>query len=182
MKRHKKSANGKKKSSNKNDLVFHVSNQELDHLDKRQKERVGPSKSASRSSRAWATLIDLFLCVPTYFVIAKFPGVLGLVNLYLLSRRGQTIGKYFMKIQILQFGTGEIADWTNLLLLRPLLPFLFFVFLLITLSSNQKYYALIPCLLFCIDCSFIIRSDRRCLHDLMAGTSVFEYDPKKYVK
>ncbi len=84
------------------------------------------------------------------------------IQLFLLATRSQSIGKYVMKTQIVEFETGRRADWIKTILLRMLV---------------HGVIASIPCVGFIYaiaDIGFIFREDRRMVHDLLAGTSVCE--------
>ncbi len=94
-------------------------------------------------------------------------GVAGylLINGWLLHRRGQTVGKMVMGIMIVDATSGEKASWWRLILIRALFfPLLY----LPLLFSFVGLWALLPLL----DQAFVLRPDRRCLHDLAAGTVV----------
>ncbi|MBM4002194.1 MAG: RDD family protein [Planctomycetes bacterium] len=80
------------------------------------------------------------------------------VNLYLLFTRSQSIGKYLMKTQIVNFETGERADFVSCFLLRAFL---------------NGLIGAIPCYGI-VDIIFIFRPDRRCIHDLLAKTKVVD--------
>lgn len=82
------------------------------------------------------------------------------LNGYLLSKRGQTIGKRLVGTRIVSFTDGQILPLGRIFALRylpvwivALIPFIGNVVLL-------------------VDILFIFRDDRRCLHDLIAGTKV----------
>lgn len=133
---------------------------------------------AGRGRRLLATLIDMIL-VPTLTVILMMAfdvienaddyadsawmlhlfltAVLAyvLLNGYLLFKRGQTIGKLILGIRIVNAGDEQVPPLWKLLLVRAV----FFPLL---------YTAVIAI----VDAIFIIRRDRRCLHDLTAGTRV----------
>ncbi|MEE4284386.1 MAG: RDD family protein [Pseudomonadales bacterium] len=94
-------------------------------------------------------------------------GVAGylLINGWLLHRRGQTVGKMVMGIMIVDAQSGEKAAWWRLIAIRALFfPLLY----LPLLYSIVGLWALLPLL----DQAFALRRDRRCLHDLAAGTAV----------
>jgi uncharacterized RDD family membrane protein YckC len=82
------------------------------------------------------------------------------VQVVMISTRGQSLGKRILGIRILRFGTGAPAGFVRGWLLRSVVP------------------GLISCLpwigyLFVIvNYCFIFREDRRCLHDLIADTFV----------
>jgi uncharacterized RDD family membrane protein YckC len=129
---------------------------------------------ASRVRRLAAQLIDAaLLCglvfastldgvlpqpVLVLFVCAAF--ALALFQLVLLARRGQTLGKIAVGVRIVRLDTGENGGFLTNVLLRSLVNSL--------LSTNPLYLL--------IDSCFIFRSERRCLHDLIAGTIVVPVD------
>jgi uncharacterized RDD family membrane protein YckC len=86
-------------------------------------------------------------------------GFFVLVHGYFLKRNGQTVGKKLVGIRIADL-QGELPAFGRLIGLR---------YLPISLVT------LIPAigqLLPLVDVLFIFRSDRRCVHDLIAGTKV----------
>ncbi len=87
--------------------------------------------------------------------------ILG-VQIYLLATRSQTIGKYVMKTQIVDFKTGQRADLVHALVLR-----LFVNGLIGVIPCVGWVYPL-------VDIGFIFREDRRCVHDLLASTVVVD--------
>jgi uncharacterized RDD family membrane protein YckC len=84
------------------------------------------------------------------------------IQIYLLVTRSQTIGKFFVKTQIVDFETGEPAGFVKAGLLR-----LFVSGLISSIPCVGGVYAL-------VDHLFIFREDRRCIHDLIAGTNVVD--------
>lgn len=147
---------------------------------------------ASRGRRAFATLIDVVL-VPVFAIfimlvtrvlehaqdwaenampVARMLG-LGLasyllLNGWLLGRRGQTVGKAVMGITIVSAMSGEKLPLWRLLLVR----FWFFPALYLIFSP---YTAIVPL----VDQIFIFGKKRRCLHDLLCGSSVVRRTPQK---
>jgi len=94
-------------------------------------------------------------------------GVAGylLVNGWLLHTRGQTLGKSITSIMIVAQDTGEKAPLWRLILIRALFfPMIYFL----PLYGLVGIAALLPI----VDQAFALRKDRRCLHDLIAGTRV----------
>ncbi|MDR3320825.1 MAG: RDD family protein [Synergistaceae bacterium] len=85
--------------------------------------------------------------------------VLFAVNVYLLYRSGQSIGKLVVGIRIADLDGGKAALW-RILLLRGLLFFLLL---------NIPF---VNALIFIADIIFLVREDKRMLHDLIAGTIV----------
>ena len=89
--------------------------------------------------------------------------VLGLgllaVQAVLITRRGQSVGKILVGTRIATVA-GAKADFVHAVLLRTWLP---------------AAIALVPAvggIVSLVDALFIFRSDKRCLHDLIAGTRV----------
>jgi len=82
-----------------------------------------------------------------------------IVQGYLLKKYGQTVGKMLTRIRISDL-EGNVPDFTKVILLR---------YLPISLASVVPVVGPFMSLL---DVLFIFRSDRRCLHDLIAGTKV----------
>ncbi len=84
--------------------------------------------------------------------------VLGVaVNLFLLARTGQTLGKMAVKTKVVNY-EGHKPSWIMLVFVRSL-PF--------------TLLGLLPFLTM-IDALFIFRDQRQCLHDSVAGTLVLQ--------
>ena len=78
---------------------------------------------------------------------------------YLLKKNGQTIGKKLLGIRIVDM-TGQVPDFWRLIGLRYV-P----IMILSVMTPLVR-------LLGIVDVLFIFRSDRRCIHDMIAGTRV----------
>jgi uncharacterized RDD family membrane protein YckC len=139
---------------------------------------------AGRGSRVWASIVDFLVLIgPVWLVLSYTPlsspgeaapgfwdvqfssPIVGVVlfvlfNGYLLFTRGQTIGKYFLKIRIAR-PSGERVSVARLCV-RQGLGYLF---------SITSGLALIYCV---VDCLPIYHSARRCLHDWIADTLVLK--------
>ena len=170
----------------KNGITFYVSDKEIEQLEKNRPTHAD-GDLAKRSDRFFAKLIDFSpalvgatlvvfntnsftrAALETLFHILS--SLVGLCNMALLVIRGQTIGKYFRKIRIVNAKTGAL-DWANILFLRPLLFFICLAFYLMLVYGGQPLFSLIPISFLLIDVIFIFRKDRRCLHDLIAGSKV----------
>ncbi|MGV3663944.1 MAG: RDD family protein [Prosthecobacter sp.] len=97
---------------------------------------------------------------PTLELLSWLMIMVGLVNVVLLTLRGQTLGKLLLGIQIVRHMDGGRAGFVKAVLLRGLL------FLVV---GNLRYLGL----LFLLgDALLIFRQDRRCLHDIVADTRV----------
>jgi uncharacterized RDD family membrane protein YckC len=84
---------------------------------------------------------------------------LAIVQIYLLSTRGHTLGKRWMKIRIVKLD-GSNPGFVSAVLLRA-----FVNGLISAIPYVGGFYGL-------VDILFIFRQDQRCLHDLIAGTRV----------
>ena len=124
---------------------------------------------ATRKQRLGAALTDgILVAIP--YVIGTVDGIpepvqvvgvvasLGLLilQLYLLSTTGQTLGKRFIGIRIVLKDTLENGGFVTNILKRGLL---------------NGLLCLVPGY-FLVDSCFIFRDDKRCLHDMIAGTCV----------
>lgn len=135
---------------------------------------------ASRKDRLLAALIDsiilMVILMPAFYFMGVFEaagesfgmlaltaltgfGVYVAVNGHFLARYGQTVGKRQMKIRIVSV-EGEPVSLGRILLARQL-PIQMLT--MVPLLGN---------LVGLVDSLFIFRDDRRCLHDLIAGTKV----------
>lgn len=84
---------------------------------------------------------------------------LGIVNLYFLSRDGQTLGKKALKVRIVMLD-GDKARLGRILVMRILAPGL-----LGSVPIVGPIFAIVNIL-------FIFGAEQRCLHDHFAGTKV----------
>jgi len=94
-------------------------------------------------------------------VVVGAIGLLG-VQIYLLATRSQTIGKYVMKTQIVDYVTGQPATFVQCFLLRMLVNGLITV-----IPCVGSIYAI-------VDILFIFSQDHRCIHDKIANTIVVD--------
>ena len=146
----------------------------------------GEARLAERGTRFVAALIDNILyglpILPGIILISAAPegsseavGFAGMVFLggavitlaisiyqwVLLSTEGQTLGKRWMGIRIVKID-GQPVRFASVVLVR-----LWVVGLIQAIPLVGPLFGL-------IDALFIFSSDRRCVHDLMAGTKVIE--------
>ena len=92
---------------------------------------------------------------------AMFAGVIAvaIVNWVMIAQRGQSIAKRILGMRIIVRDTGELPGFLRGVLLRVWLP----------AAINQA------CNLFSlVDALWIFGDERRCLHDLIAGTIVID--------
>lgn len=82
------------------------------------------------------------------------------IQIYLLVTRGQTLGKKFLAIRIVNFDDEGNPGFVKVFVLRLFVNGLFGAVPFVGLA-----YTL-------VDCCFIFRDDQRCIHDLLAGTKV----------
>jgi uncharacterized RDD family membrane protein YckC len=138
---------------------------------------------AGRGSRLMAFLIDGFIftlcCVPggimlwmgaaddndTLQIIGGI--VIGLLflallalQIFLLSTRGQTIGKKMMSVKIVKYADGSNPGFVHACLLRLIVP------------GFINGIPIIGYLFPIVDSCFIFGEERRCIHDLIASTKV----------
>lgn len=139
---------------------------------------------ATRWTRLWGALIDGIIASIIMFPIMFKTGywenalagnvalldtlLLGVVGFilfmvlhgYLLLKHGQTIGKKLVGTRIVSINSNEIL---------PLWKVLFVRYLPISIAANIP---VIGQFLAIIDVLFIFRKNKRCVHDLIAGTKV----------
>ena len=84
--------------------------------------------------------------------------IVFLYQMVLLIKDGQTLGKKALRIRIVKMDTGENGGFVPNVLLRFIVNGLLWIIPL---------YGL-------VDILFIFRGDRRCIHDMIAGTQVVE--------
>jgi uncharacterized RDD family membrane protein YckC len=90
---------------------------------------------------------------------------LFILQVVLLVTRSQTLGKYFVNTQVVDFETGTPAGFLSCGVLR--------VFV-------NGLIAGLPCIgliYFIVDSFYVLREDRRCIHDLIANTPVIDLTP-----
>jgi uncharacterized RDD family membrane protein YckC len=90
-------------------------------------------------------------------------GLLAIVQIILLANRGQTFGKKMMKIRVVRFADGGNPGFLSAVVLRLFVPGLI---------------SAVPCagsLFSLADVLFIFGTERRCIHDHIAGTKVVRW-------
>jgi uncharacterized RDD family membrane protein YckC len=85
---------------------------------------------------------------------------LVIVQIWMLVKRGQTLGKRMLDIRIVRFADEGNPGFASAVLLRAIVP---------GVIGALPYIGVVFTL---VDICFIFRGDRRCLHDHIAGTKV----------
>jgi uncharacterized RDD family membrane protein YckC len=85
---------------------------------------------------------------------------LFITQMYLLSTRGQSLGKKFVGVRIVKYADNANPGFVHACLLRAIVP---------ALIGAVPF---VGGLFSIIDICFIFGEERRCLHDLIAGTKV----------
>ena len=131
----------------------------------REEPEVLPAQTfASRLSRLGASILDGIIAGAAILVLIFVLPELGLlfllaiivVQTVLLTRDGQSVGKKALNIRIVVHRTGENGGFMPNVLLRVVVN---------GLLGFIPFYSI-------LDILFIFRQDRRCIHDLIAGTVV----------
>lgn len=157
--------------------------------EKAEYETVSQSKLASLSDRLAAALVDMVLTgVPILLLVIIFFGFNGWIKLvrentqvymvvmliagqavylalhgWLLYKYGQTIGKKFLGIKIVDLN-NELPELFSSYGMRYFVP------------SIINIIPFIGGFIYLVDILFIFRRDRRCIHDHLAGTKVVSAD------
>ena len=139
----------------------------------------GEKALAGRGSRLIAQFVDglLFLTIYIPFFVAAAGGAeseaavagsmmamllillgLAVVQIFYLSRDGQTIGKKAMKIRIVRYDDGGNPGFVKAVFLRAI---------------ANGFIGIIPGYAL-VDILFIFGAEKRCIHDYIAGTKVVE--------
>lgn len=87
-------------------------------------------------------------------------GAFAAVNTYLLASRGQTVGKYLLKIRIVDYYSDEIPKLRFSLALRE------------GIWTALNLFGFLGALIALLDALFIFSGNKRCLHDYWAFTKV----------
>lgn len=91
---------------------------------------------------------------------APYLGALVVLQAVLLSLRGQSVGNLLVRTRIVRVQDGEPAGFLRAFLLRGFL------------ARVIRQIPLLGTLFWVVDSCFIFREDKRCVHDLIAGTKV----------
>lgn len=104
------------------------------------------------------------------FAIGALVAMMGLlaliiIQIWMLVTRGQTMGKRLLGIRIVRYKDNAKPDFVHSVLLRGIVP---------GVLGAIPY---IGSLFSIVNVCFIFGEERRCLHDLIAGTKVVEGQP-----
>jgi uncharacterized RDD family membrane protein YckC len=100
------------------------------------------------------------LMMTAYAQILPWLGLLVITQIVLLCVRSQTIGKLLLGLQIVDIVNEQPGGPVRAFLLRAFIPTLI------------ELIPILGLLFWIVDSCFIFREDRRCIHDLIAGTKV----------
>lgn len=89
-----------------------------------------------------------------------YVGALIVLQAILIATRSQSVGKILFSLRIVRAPDGSKANFVRAFLLRTGVPILI------------QLIPILGFLFWLVDTCFIFRADRRCVHDLMAGTKV----------
>jgi|SRR5688572_16788354 len=98
--------------------------------------------------------------MPAYLQCLPLYGVLAVIQITLLCVRSQSVGKLLLRIQIVDIQNDQPGGPVRAFLLRAFIP------------TIIEFIPFLGFGFWVIDTLFIFREDRRCIHDLMAGTRV----------
>ncbi|MCK5311891.1 MAG: RDD family protein [Desulfobacteraceae bacterium] len=99
----------------------------------------------------------------------------AIIHGYFLQTTGQTIGKKILKLQIVSLDNKQLSLAKLLSLRYFILQAAIPITIYYCLSYNIIVLFFLTGLLSVIDPIFIFGENRRCLHDLIAGTKVVNY-------
>jgi uncharacterized RDD family membrane protein YckC len=111
---------------------------------------VGVATAGNRNGEPPTVAIIGFLLIPVGLI------AYCVVSIYLLITRSQSIGKYFVGTQIMDYESDLPADFVKCFLLRVLVN---------GMLGIVPFYGL-------VDILYIFGDEHRCLHDQIAGTYV----------
>ena len=99
-------------------------------------------------------------------LIWVWAGLMGalLFQAILIAVRGQNLGKLLVGVRVVRADNGAPAGFVRGVLLRFSLP--------VTLVIVLNGFFMLGFVFLLVDYAFMFREDRRCLHDLIAGTKV----------
>lgn len=123
-----------------------------------------PGIFAIAAAEESGNLENHFPVIALYWFLAAFVAVMGLLvwNAVWLGKYGQTIAKRMFGIKVVCFPGGQPAGYAKAFWLRAVVNYI--------INSVVPLYGL-------VDICFIFREDKRCIHDLIAETTVVTDKP-----
>jgi uncharacterized RDD family membrane protein YckC len=120
------------------------------------------AEALSGEQRSFSEITELTSNIVNEHLAQALPflGSLLLIQFFLLATRGQTIGKWLLRLRIVRHDDSSAPGWYRAFLLRANLPFMI------------EQIPVLGFVFWIADSAFIFRADRRCLHDHLAGTKV----------
>jgi uncharacterized RDD family membrane protein YckC len=112
-----------------------------------------PSQPLSPEQISEAIMPAYMHCIPLY-------GLLAVIQITLLCVRSQSVGKLLLRLQIVDIQNEQPGGPVRAFLLRAFIP------------TIIEFIPFLGFGFWMVDTLFIFREDRRCIHDLMAGTRV----------
>ena len=129
-------------------------------------EKFGPDLSQAELIQQLRLLIVSEEMKSIYLYMLLLFTIFLVINSLLLALRGQTIGKLLLGIKIVRL-EGDRAGFWRIALIRIIL-------FNVLVQSSAWFFPFLPGLLGLIDVLFIATSDRQCLHDKLADTTVID--------
>ncbi len=120
------------------------------------------TEAMSGTQRSFAEISQMSTDVVNAHLAQALPylGLLVLTQLVLLAWRGQSVGKFLLRLRIVRVDDGRSPGGYRAFLLRGAVPFVI------------EQIPVAGFLFWLADSALIFRDDHRCLHDLLAGTRV----------
>ena len=106
---------------------------------------------------------------PFYISFLVSFGVIAALNTYLLAKRGQTIGKYLLKIRIVRYYSDEVPKVRFSLVIRE------------GIMLGLNLFGYLGVCIALINLLLIFSNNRRCLHDYCAFTKVVRVDKNTFL-
>ncbi|MDD5055060.1 MAG: RDD family protein [Candidatus Peribacteraceae bacterium] len=119
---------------------------------------LAPAMTAVQTAERTGVPLEGFppMAAGTFLALVLWLIVFTVIQLTYLTTRGQTLGKMMCKVKIVMLADGMNGGFVPNVLLRTIVN---------GLIGMVPFYGI-------VDIFFIFREDRRCIHDLIAGTVV----------
>lgn len=103
-----------------------------------------------------------FVALAVMILVGIYSLIIIVIQILKLHKQGQTIGKQFAKVRIVKIADGTNGGIITNVVMRAIVPGL-----IGSIPMVGSVFAL-------VDILFIFREDKRCIHDLIAGTRVVD--------